>query len=276
MTDASMDRANRFRAEAASHGLPSEEVEEWIRIARPAVYLAEGGDGPVVARIGGEPLLPHGVPRPSEPFVASVDLAALPPGATGLPLPADGHLLLFSGVEVQGIGRQVPDAVLYVPAGTPTAPSPVEHGEHGARGPYRPRELRTVWHQPSAPMPESFALDRWGEFPEDEQFELADELADAWAHGGGHRPPWDLQIGGHPVSPQNDPVHDARDPQEAGPSEHGGTAPGDGADDWCLLATWRCGDDVTELDSGTAHWVIRRQDAAARRFDRVHRYVEMA
>ncbi|MGW2099602.1 DUF1963 domain-containing protein [Streptomyces olivaceoviridis] len=273
MTDASVDRMNRFRAEAASRGLPTEEVEQWIRVARPAMYLAEGGDGPLVARVGGDPLLPHGAPRPSEPFVASVDLAALPPGATGLPLPADGHLLLFSGTDVHGIGGQVSDAVLYVPAGTPAAPSPLGHSW---REPYRPRELRTVWHQPSAQMPESFALDRWGEFPEDEQFELADELADAWADGGGYRPSWALQIGGHPVSPQNDPVHYARGPEEAGPTEQGGSVHGEGADDWALLATWRCGDDVTELDSGVAHWVVRRRDVADRRFDRVHRYVEMA
>jgi hypothetical protein len=50
----------------------------------------------------------------------------------------------------------------------------------------------------------------------------------------------------------------------------------EGAGDWALLATWRCGDDVTELDSGVAHWVIRHRDPAARRFDRVHRYVGMA
>ncbi|MER6016300.1 DUF1963 domain-containing protein [Streptomyces bluensis] len=272
MTD-SMDRVNRFRAEAASRGLPVEEVEEWIRVARPAVYLAEGGNGPLVAQVGGDPLLPHGAPRPSDPFVASVDLAALPPGVTGLPLPADGHLLLFSGTDVHRVGGQVSDAVLYVPAGTPTTLSPLAHGW---REPYRPRELRTVWHQSSAQMPESFALDRWGGFPEEEQFELADELGDAWADVGGYRPSWVLQIGGHPVSPQNDPVHYARDPEEAGPPEQGGAAHGACADDWALLATWRCGDDVTELDSGVAHWVVRRRDVAARRFDRVHRYVEMA
>ncbi|MFF4170743.1 DUF1963 domain-containing protein [Streptomyces sp. NPDC001744] len=273
MTDTSVDRANRFRAEAASGGLPSEEVEEWIRGALPAVYVAEGGEGPLVARIGGDPLLPHGVPKPSDPFVASVDLAVLPPDATGLPLPADGHLLLFSGVDVHSVGGRVSDAVLYVPAGTPTAPDPLAHTR---REPYRPRALRTVWHQPSARMPESFALDRWGDFPEDEQFELADELGDAWARGGGHRPPWSLQIGGHPVSPQNDPVHYARGPGETGPAGQDGAAPGEGFGDWTLLATWRCGDDVTELDSGVAHWVIRRRDLAARRFDRVHRYIEMA
>ncbi|WP_381562062.1 DUF1963 domain-containing protein [Streptomyces eurythermus] len=267
MTDETVDRLNRFRAEATSRGLPSEEVEEWIRVALPAVYLAEGGDGPLVARAGGDPLLPHGVPKPSAPFVAAVDLAALPPGATGLPLPADGHLLFFADSEVS-IKGQVPDAVMYVPAGTPTAPSPLEDS---GRKPYRPRELRTVWHQPSAQMPESFAIDRWGDFPDDEHFELADELDDAWAHVGGYRPPWALQIGGHPVSPQNDPVHYARDPGEADSS-----ADGEDAGDWALLATWRYGDDVTELDSGVAHWVIRHRDLAARRFDRVHRYVEMA
>ncbi|MER6715341.1 DUF1963 domain-containing protein [Streptomyces sp. NPDC000877] len=273
MIDGTTDRLNRFRAEAASRGLPSEEVEEWIRVALPAVYMAEGGDGPLVARVGGDPLLPHGVPKPSVPFVASVDLAALPPGATNLPLPTDGHLLFFSGSDVHGVEGQVPDAVLYVAPGTPTVPSPLEHSRREA---YRPRELRTVWHQPSAQMPESFALDRWGDFPEDEQFELADELSDAWADVGGYRPAWTLQLGGHPVSPQNDPVHYARGPEEGGPSEQGGTAHGEGARDWALLGTWRCGDDVTELDSGVAHWVIRHRDLAARRFDRVHRYVEMA
>lgn len=262
-----MDRPNRFRAEAESRGLPPEEAEEWIRVALPAVYLAEGGDGPLVARAGGDPLLPHGVPKPSDPFVASVDLAALPPGATGLPLPADGHLLFFADTDVRYAEGPVSDAVLYVPAGTPTTPSPLEHSW---RKPYRPRELRTVWHQLSPQMPESFALDRWGDLADDEQFELADELDGAWTHVGGYRPPWSLQIGGHPVSPQNDPVHYARDPGEAGSS-----ADGEGAGDWALLATWRYGDDVPELDSGVAHWVIRRRDLAARRFDRAHRYVEM-
>ncbi|EPH41372.1 DUF1963 domain-containing protein [Streptomyces aurantiacus] len=74
----------------------------------------------------------------------------------------------------------------------------------------------------------------------------------------------------------HDPVHYARDPEDAGPSAQDVTAHGEDADDWALLASWRCGEDVTELDSGVAHWVVRRRDVAARRFDRVHRYVEMA
>ncbi|MCW8382615.1 DUF1963 domain-containing protein [Streptomyces justiciae] len=270
MTDASM--INRFRAEAALRGLPSQEVEEWIRVARPAVYLAEGGNGLLVARVGGDPLLPHGAPRPSDPFVASVDLAALRPGVTGLPLPADGHLLLCSGTDVSGIGGEVPTRCCTSPPGPrqPLAPSHTVGANRTGRassarsGTSRAHRCRRA--SPSA----------GGEFPEDEQFELADELADAWAHVGGYRPSWALQIGGHPVSPQNDPVHYARGPEEAGHAGQGGTAHGEGADDWVLLATWRCGDDVTELDSGVAHWVIRRRDVAVRRFDRAHRYVEMA
>ncbi|GHF52636.1 DUF1963 domain-containing protein [Streptomyces griseosporeus] len=259
MTDDTADRLDRFRAEAASRGLPADDVEGWIRAALlPAVYLAEGGDGPLVARVGGDPLLPRGVPEPSEPFVASVDLAALPPGATGLPLPSDGRLLFFAGTEAGVAEGPVADAVLYVPAGTPAGPRPLAHSW---RKPYQDRELRTHWHQSSAQMPESYALDTWGDFPEDEQFDRAEELGDAWSDLGGYRPPWTLQIGGHPVSPQSDPVHDARDT---------------GGGDWMLLASWRCGDDVTELDSGVAHWVIRRRDLAALRFDRVHRSVEMA
>ncbi|MGV9345645.1 DUF1963 domain-containing protein [Streptomyces spiralis] len=273
MTDETLDRPNRFRAEAASRDLPSEEVEEWIRVALPAVYMAEDGDGPLAARVGGDPMLPHDVPDPSDPFVAAVDLAALPPGATNLPLPADGHLLFFAAPDVGGVQGHVPDAVMYIPAGTPTTRRPLEHAW---RKPYQVRELRTLWHQLSPQMPESFALDTWGDFPDDEQFERAEELADAWSQVGGHRPPWTLQIGGHPVSPQNDPVHYARDPDQDDTAEQGGTDGGVGTDDWTLLATWRCGDDVTELDSGVAHWVIRRRDLAALRFDRAHRYVEMA
>ncbi|NYI07842.1 DUF1963 domain-containing protein [Allostreptomyces psammosilenae] len=268
MIDEMADRLSRFRAEAASRDLPPDEVELWIRAALPAVFMAEGGDGPPVARVGGDPMLPEGVPEPRWPFAASVDLAALPPGGTDLPLPTDGHLLFFAAPEVGGLSGVVPDAVMYVPAGTPTVRRPLERSW---REPYQPRQLQTLWHQPCPPMDDSFAMDTWGDDPDDEQYELADELGNAWTRVGGHRPPWVLQIGGHAASPQFDPVHYARDSV----TEEGEDG-GEGVDDWALLASWRCGEDVTELDSGVVHWVIRRRDLAARRFDRVHRYVDMA
>ncbi|MFD8594975.1 DUF1963 domain-containing protein [Kitasatospora sp. NPDC059646] len=245
MNDDLDTRVGRFRATAAEEGLPPEYVERWIRAVRPAVYLAAGGDGPTAAVLGGEPLLPA-----DEPLAASVDLAALPPGATGLPLPADGWLLLFGEPVIGGPRPPAAGAVRYVPAGaTPFRRA----GDDGAA---------TLWAQPCSPMDDSFALDTWGEDADDEQCELADELATAWASTGGHRPPWILQLGGHPASPQFDPVHDARDET--------------GEPDWALLASYRPGEAAGAPDSAVIHWLIRPADLTARRFDRVRRYVDMA
>jgi hypothetical protein len=47
------------------------------------------------------------------------------------------------------------------------------------------------------------------------------------------------------------------------------------SDDWVLLATWQCGEDVEELDHGIIHWVVRRRDLMALRFDRVFVHVDM-
>ncbi|WP_223190643.1 DUF1963 domain-containing protein [Nonomuraea terrae] len=55
-------------------------------------------DGPVVGHFGGPLMLPADVtdPRRGQHLIASIDLAALPEDATGLPLPPDGRLLLFA------------------------------------------------------------------------------------------------------------------------------------------------------------------------------------
>ncbi|MFH9009651.1 DUF1963 domain-containing protein [Streptomyces afghaniensis] len=263
MTDETTDRLHRFRAEAASRGLSPQDVEEWIRVALPTVYMAQGGDGPLVAQVGGDPVMPHSAPEPRLPFVASVDLAALADAGRHLLLPSDGHLLLFAEPDLDDFQGLVHDAVMYVPAGTPTTRRPVEDSR---RKPYRPRQLHTLWHQLCSQTDASFAEDRWGD-PDEHQYALAEELNNAWSRTGGWRPPWDLQVGGHPIVFQNDPVHWAR----------GSTPDSEDAlgDEWTLLATWRCGDDVTELDAGIIHWVIRRGDLAALRFDRVHGYVDI-
>ncbi|WP_421107649.1 hypothetical protein [Streptomyces sp. NEAU-S77] len=57
-------------------------------------------------------------------------------------------------------------------------------------------------------------------------------------------------------------------------SETGDTAAD--TDDWVLLATWRCGEQVRELDSHVVSWMIRRQDLASLRFDRVYGHVDRA
>ncbi|MFD5624217.1 DUF1963 domain-containing protein [Streptomyces yangpuensis] len=113
--------------------LDDEDAERWAALLRPGVRLAvadeewDAAELPTAARLGGLPRLPDGTHWPSEPdgaplaFVAAVDCAALPAGALGFRLPAEGSLAFFASVP-KGRGR-----VLWVPPGVPggvrTAPS---------------------------------------------------------------------------------------------------------------------------------------------------------
>ena len=262
--DWNTDRVHRFRAEAAFRGLPAEEAEEWIRAAVPGTFFTQGGDGPLAARMGGDPVLPEGAPDPCHPLIARVDCALIPQSATGLPLPSAGHLLFFADLEL-GLHGPMSDAVCHVPAGTPAAVRRVETGY----GPFESQDMRTTWHHLSPPMPESFAEARW-DAPDDEEYELAEELESAWTHVGGSWPTWTFALGAHPVVINDDPLLLARDDE----SETGDTAAD--TDDWVLLATWRCGEQVRELDSHVVSWMIRRQDLASLRFDRVYGHVDRA
>ncbi|MBT2413019.1 DUF1963 domain-containing protein [Streptomyces sp. ISL-12] len=255
--DWNTDRVGRFRAEAASRGLPAEDAEEWIRSLVPGAFFAPDGDGPPLVSMGGHPSLPEGVPAPAYPLVASVDCALLPPDTAGLPLPADGHLLFFADPALDFRGQRG-EAVLHVPAGTPTATRRTDSDF----GPFEPQELRRMWQHLSPVDTDAFTETRW-EDADDEQYELAGELEDAWTHVGGSWPTWTFALGGHPVVRNDDPLLVARD-----------DAPQD-ADDWIPLATWRCPQEVRELDSGVITWLIRRADLTARRFDRVYGYVDM-
>src|SRR5262249_35640433 len=89
-------------AEIARQHLPTELAERWIRCIRPGLRLrpARGGDT-VVGTLGGLPHLPDDVDWPhwseQRPLchIATVDLGALPVGATEPHLPNDGILQLF-------------------------------------------------------------------------------------------------------------------------------------------------------------------------------------
>ncbi|TXS56216.1 DUF1963 domain-containing protein [Streptomyces sp. t39] len=257
----------RFRAEAASRGLPSAEVAEWIRTVLPMAGLADRGEGVAAGRFGGDPPLPPDAPDPSSPFVASVDCAALPPGAAGLPLPSDGHLLFFVHPDLDADGPDA-GAVRYVPAGTPTVPRRWD----GDREPFEERALFAVPGTLSPQRPEDFVQGRWS-VPELSHYALARRLDDAWqdaiggedADGGPREDAW-FRLGGNPLTRNTHPVRYAA--ARSGP-------PGEGVDDWVLLAAWLCGSDVEDLDDGVVHWVIPRRDLAALRFDRVQVHVEI-
>ncbi|MEU1051738.1 DUF1963 domain-containing protein [Streptomyces sp. NPDC005876] len=236
------ERVRRFRGEAGARGLPEGEVEAWVRALVPGTFFAEGGDGPVVVRLGGSPGLPEGVPVPECPLVAAVDCALLP-GGSGLP--ADGRLLFFGEPSLDFRGP-AGGSVVHVPAGAATD----VRKAGSVYGPFAEQELRTVWRHLSPLDGESYAESRWEE-PDDEQYELGGELGDAWRAVGGSWPVWTFALGGQPVVLNDNPL----------------AAPEDGGD-WTVLAAWR-------REEAVVTWLIRREDLAVGRFDRVYGYADM-
>lgn len=239
--------ADLFRR-AAARDLPPHEVEAFIRRVRPVVHVAVEDGSPRVGRIGGAPMLPHDAPDPSLPFIFSIDCASLPAGATDLPLPPDGHLLFFAEV---GVGGESGDAsTCYVPAGTPTGPRSSPEPTT-MNTPYPERSLRMVGPGFST----SDGFDGTGEYDND-RLGIDSMLEDIWGRAtepesGVYSP---IQLGGWnsselPLLLENE----------------------DG-DDWVDLASWVVEEEHAEeaVESATFIWAIRRQDLAARRFDRVY------
>lgn len=265
----------RFRAEALGRGIPSEDVDRWLELGRPCAVLSRDEDGPVVGRLGGPVMLPPGVPVPADSFtsmgrsyempyhlIADLDLAALPGDATDLPMPPGGRLLLFAIPALDGAAG----AAVYVPEGTPVEERPVEFdydpGDHLASLDFE-NELRGELHlKPCVSLPNH-------EIADDEvtvdtaEHPRAEELREVWEEIWGEErrvSKWSqLQIGGYAWDGEGwgDPVVDCV--RESGEEETR-------LRDWALLAEWRPA--MTGLEMATMYWAIRRQDLAARRFDR--------
>lgn len=238
-----MTSMDPFRDEARSRELPQEEVERWLTTVRRCAMLSPAGqtppDGPVAGRLGGLPPMPEDEPVPDLPFLASVDLAAIPPGATDLPLPTEGTLLFFADTE-DPWGDDDWSRLVYVPPGTP-----VSEREPGGEWPptVHPVQDLHVTTEPSLPNRGS----------DTEEFPHGSELGSVWWKTCDQmQPGGPLQIGGYPWVWNADPVTE---------HDHG---PGD----WVLLAEIG-GEDLTEGDLGVVYWVIRRDDLAACRFNRV-------
>nr|WP_234016852.1 DUF1963 domain-containing protein [Streptomyces sp. LaPpAH-108] len=219
--------------------------------------------------------LPPGVEAPFHPFVAALDLAALPAGVTGLPLPSDGQLLLFAVPEDEGDYGNRGTAV-YVPAG-----AEVEERDRYAWGLSGIEEYRRMVEAfpqgelratVDVSLPYHCAVERAGE-PGSEPLAghpRAEELVAVWdevrgdvASGG------PLRIGGYAseeavhTDPVAGAVFHARKEAEAGRWE--GPVSDDVAD-WALLADWNPG--IEGWEGATVHWAIQRADLVARRFDR--------
>ncbi|MFJ8025395.1 DUF1963 domain-containing protein [Streptomyces sp. NPDC096311] len=238
-----------FRDEARSRGLPEDEVERWLGTVRLCAMLSPAGqapsDGPVAGRLGGLPPMPEDEPVPDLPFLVSVDLAAIPPGATDLPLPKDGTLLFFADTEDPWIGDDW-FRLVYVPAGTSVS-------ERGPGGEWPPQvhPAQDLYLTIESSLPNRGS--------DTEEFPHGSELGSVWWETCGEmQTDGPVQIGGYPWVWNGDPITE---------HDHG---PGD----WVLLAEVG-GDDLTEGELGIIYWVIRRDDLAGRRFTRARACFDM-
>ncbi|KEG39112.1 MULTISPECIES: DUF1963 domain-containing protein [Streptomyces] len=273
------ERLRPFHDEALAQGIPADDVDRWVAVARPCATLTPSEDGPdpVVGRFGGPLALPDDVPTPGAPFVASIDLAALPAGATDLPLPPDGRLLFFAWPE-----GEYPDSagqVVYVPAGATvterdkhTSWNPGDVDEYRAmfdsypQGPLRARiDVSLPYHSHVTPPGERHSVPVPGHPRAEELVEVWEEVQDDIAPSG------PFQLGGYAdeeavyVDPVETAVETVAQAVKSGSWD--GPVSSDPAD-WVLLADWYAGEDVRLWEGSTVHWVIQREDLAARRFDR--------
>jgi hypothetical protein len=265
VTAENLAKLDRYRAELLRQDVPSEIGEQWTGAALPCATLTLEGDGPVVGRYGGHPLLPVDAPDPPCPLVATLNCAALPEEVTGLPLPPDGRLLLFAFPD--------PDyaydwTVMYVPEGAAVEERtniPPEYLED-------PHNRKTVAAYPKGDLRLSrdVSLPFYGSQVKATDQGWRDEKVGWNSYGNeiqrtlmevrGHYPPGGVvQVGGHAMQEVMDvnPVH-----QAALQADETGDL-----GDWLLLADWV--PDIEGSEGFYAHWAIRRQDLVARRFDRV-------
>jgi hypothetical protein len=118
-------------AEAGRRYFSPKDAETWIGLLRPSHHLRALTPGePVVAYLGGEPLLPAGAEWPvweghgPLSFVAALDCSQVPAKELDIPLPTSGQLLFFyfDGLGDSSVIYSDPDSVvhgtrvLYVPA----------------------------------------------------------------------------------------------------------------------------------------------------------------
>ncbi|GAA1749287.1 hypothetical protein [Streptomonospora arabica] len=287
MTSESFDKLSRFRTMALAEGIPADDVERWLATARPCARLDGKGDGPVVGRLGGPLMLPAGAPDPWFRLAATIDLAALPEDATDLPLPTDGHLLLFAhpDPDLDDFGYKSLGSALHIRAGTPVEERHVDFGpilgelfgEEFGEFPEGELRLRTdlslpihaVVHDPGPP-PITMR------FPSDhrtvEQRRVWDRVLGAWersmpdeiVHPG-------LQLGGYSRDENNEEDPAVLAGREAAEAESTGDLPPSETDirpeDWVCLAQWWHG--IEGLEMAYFSWSIARQDLAEGRFDRV-------
>ncbi|MCP2250637.1 hypothetical protein [Lentzea aerocolonigenes] len=261
-------RLTPFRDEALAQDIPAADVDRWLALARPCATLTRGGDGPVVGEFGGPLLLPADAPDPEHPYVGWVDLAALPPGVTDLPLPGDGRLLFFAFPQVDDDSM---GSVVHVPAGAAVEERDKLAWDEGGWDEYE--ELVEAFPQGPLRLKADVSLPCHGSLPLPDGRPLpghprSEDLASLWEDAREDIAPLgELQIGGYADEEaiESDPVVRAVSDAVRAGTANGWEVSSDAAD-WVLLADWQV--DVDDYEGATVHWVMQRSDLAAGRFER--------
>lgn len=271
-------------ADIANEHLGPESAAAWLDLIRPAVALDEADPGEaVVARLGGQALLPVGTPWPEWhgvgplSYVGELDLAALSATGhdTGMPLPGAGRLAFFVLDEPDDYGFADPAhlesfRVLHLPDdGFPaTAPAGTQTNAE------RKLTSRPTLTTPDAfhpVLPAAFGIDADANYPAwlDHPANGAD-LFDAMEQLRGHLPRH--QVGGWATAVQG-PVEleAARDEVQrrhsverdlVNPRRPEALDVAAETDRWVLLFQVDSDDHVMWGDAGTLYWLARPEDLA--------------
>ncbi|SEG78053.1 protein of unknown function [Thermomonospora echinospora] len=276
MTPDMLDKLRRFRETALAEGIPPDDIERWVEMARPCAILKHKGDGPVVGRLGGPLMLPADAPDPWCKLAATIDLAALPEAVTDLPLPSDGQLLLFANPDPEMIDEGNLGSALFIPPGTPVQERQVDLDPEWISEPHEREFLEGLLYlEADVSLPYHSNVRDLG-LPAGSKSPAAHphayELLDVWMeiqHGSGYL---GLQLGGYAEDEYREGDPSMAAGREAARAEARGELPISEADvdprDWVCLAQWLHG--ITGLEMALYSWSIARQDLAARRFDRVY------
>lgn len=277
MTPEMLDKLSQFRETALAKGIPPDDVKRWIGTARPCARLDSRGDGPVVGRLAGPLMLPTAVPDPWCKLFATIDLAALPEDATNLPLPPDGHLLLFANTNTESMyDEESLGSALHIPAGTPVEerqvdldPEPDDEPFYAEfpEGRLRLRaDVSLPYHSEVFDPGPPPATKRLPDHPYvGELLNVWEEMRDDSGYPG-------LQLGGYAEDEDGAEETAVLAGREAAQAEMRGELPKSETDirpeDWVCLAQWWPW--IGGVERAFHSWSIARQDLAAGRFDRVY------
>lgn len=290
-----MNERDQFRRAAIAQGVPEDEVARFAELIRFRIHAWQREEGVRAGRRGGRPRLPVGMPWPTcpkgfpLPFLLRLDCAALP-RVPDLALPADGTLLFFLDQEgardACGIeNEKAYSRVVYVPAGAETA-----DGEYVLPAGTARESFLAPEHEMNATVQAELPdwLDRAEEWLCDTQIQLLRDMPHRKEMSALVEQLWperdwwierDVFVGGYTISAQDPPEVIMMDPERV---QQGWSLPR--AErmvaryeeeqrvmrEWVPLAQFG----VPDEEYVNARFLIRHDDLAARRFDRVLSFCE--